>query len=31
MYGREARIPIDLVPSDVAPDELDFATKVQKM
>ena len=33
MYGREARLPIDLtrVPSDIAPDKLDFETKVQKM
>ena len=33
MYGQEARIPIDLTqaPSDVAPDKLDFETKVWKM
>ena len=33
MYGREARLPIDLthVPPDVAPDKLDFETKIQKM
>lgn len=29
-YGREARLPTR-VPSNIAPDKLDFETKVQKM
>lgn len=33
MYGREACLPLDLtrVPSDIAPNKMDFETKVQKM